>query len=156
MRNLRMRRLATGSMLCAVSLVGLAGCVNMFVSTDVPQTVIESCVRASGYPEGTQINVEEVFRTDGMNRRVIRSADISADEARKINRCIEARVMGTGSLPDVAGVSQRTETVRTATGSQVTYTYGTPPAAEGSTASPGIGQQCARRGAVLQGGSGYC
>ncbi|MGL6208994.1 MAG: hypothetical protein ACRC14_04090 [Paracoccaceae bacterium] len=125
-----MAHYAKRSMRVAVSLIGfatLAGCGSMFVAIRVPDSVIASCVRSSGFPDGTRVNVEKAFRSDGLDHRVIRSADISADEAKTINRCIEAAVKGSSALPDVAGVPQRVETVRTGNTVTETYTYGSPP-----------------------------
>jgi hypothetical protein len=141
---------------CLISVAVLTGCVGVFAPIRVPDTVIASCVRSSGFPDGTQYNVEEVFRTDGLDRRVIRSADITADDANKINRCIEGQVGSDASVRDVGGVPQRVETVRTGNTVTETDTYGTPPS---SAATPTAGQSTvSRRGQcrlTLSGGTGY-
>lgn len=129
----------------------------------VPDSVIADCVRSSGFPDGTQYAVEEVFRTDGLGRRVVRSAAITATQAHQINMCIESRVMGRSALPTVAGVPQRIETVQTATGFRETFIYGTPPTSEPAIAPvrptdaprPTVAG-CVPGGGVMQGGTGYC
>lgn len=145
------------TILSLACLVAVSGCVGVFYPHEVSDEVIASCVRSSGLPEGTQYTVEEVFRTDGMDRRVVRGPQISQDQAFRINKCIEGRVIGTAGLPSVAGVPQSMSSVPTATGRTDTFVYGTPPAGSMS-ASPGasIGSTCARRGNVMQGGTGYC
>lgn len=142
--------LLSGLAACAV----LAGC-SMFVPTKVPDSVIASCVRSNGFPDGTRYNVEEAFRSDGMDRRVIPGGDLGPAEANRINACIEARVMGTGALPAVGGVPQSVATETTASGTRTTYTYGTPPA---ETVPDALRERAEGRGICrmqIVGGTGY-
>ncbi len=134
----------------------LIGC-DAFVALDAPETVIASCGRSSGIPEGTQINVEQQLRTDNLRARVIPSRDIRQDKAFEINRCIEATVMGNSALPDVAGVPRRVETVRTLKSITDSYTYGTPPAPATTPTASQSGMTSRPRQCNLQmtGGSGY-
>jgi hypothetical protein len=129
----------------------LAGCAGVFVPLPVSDALIASCVRSSGFPDGTQYTVEEVFRTDGLGRRVIRSPNITPEEANRINICIEAQARGNSSLPPVAGVPQSVTSVQTGSGRTDTFTYGTPPA---SVAPVGSGRpgQCNLQ---MVGGTGY-
>jgi hypothetical protein len=132
----------------------LAGC-SMFVSTPVPDSVIASCVRSNGFADGTRYSVEEVFRTDGMDRRVIPGGDISPAAAGRINSCIEAEVMGGGALPAVAGVPQTVTSETTATGTRTTFTYGTPP---GDPAPAALRERASGGGVCrlqMVGGTGY-
>ncbi len=137
----------------------------MFTATAVPDSVIADCVRSSGFPDGTQFAVEEVFRTDGLGRRVVRSAAITSTQAHQINLCIESKVMGSSALPNVAGVPQQSESVQTANGLRETFTYGTPPTLQPAVAVAPVRQTDAPRptlaacmpgGGVMQGGTGYC
>ncbi|MBL9049923.1 MAG: hypothetical protein JNK19_07415 [Tabrizicola sp.] len=84
---------------CALT---LTACVGVFAPVKVSDEVIASCVRASGLPDGTQYTVEEVFRTDGMDRRVLPGPDVSPDQVFRINQCIEGRVMGTAPVEAVS------------------------------------------------------
>lgn len=158
----------TGKNLVAKSLGALSlvfaslvsGCT-AFVPVKVPDSVIASCVRSQGFPNGTQYAVEEVFRTDGMNRRVLPSIDISPDQAHAINRCVETQVMGNEALPMVAGVPQRVTVTGNGATMTETFTYGTPPARQTAvttrsqphTKSYGY---CLPINSVMQRGTGYC
>lgn len=145
------------SILSLVCTMAVSGCVGVFYPYEVSDAVIASCVRASGLPEGTQYTVEEVFRTDGLDRRVVRGPQISPDQAFRINQCIEGRVIGSSGMPPVAGVPQSMTSVQTANGRTDTFVYGTPPAASKSAGhGTGAVPNCGRRGNVMQGGTGYC
>jgi hypothetical protein len=84
---------------CAIT---LTACVGVFAPVKVSDEVIASCVRASGLPDGTRYAVEEVFRSDGMDRRVLPGPDVGPDQAFRINQCIEGRVMGTAPVQSVS------------------------------------------------------
>jgi hypothetical protein len=141
--------------LLAVSAVTLAitGC-SAFVPTRVPDSVIASCLRANGFNDGTQYNVEEVFRTDGMDRRVVPGGSVSPDAASAVNSCIEDTVLGdtASALPNVAGVPQTITTQTNGTTVTETFTYGTPPSAAAATSGPARAPMCQLQ---MTGGTGY-
>ena len=142
-------------------IVGLAGCVH-FASTKVEDSVIASCVSKGGFPQGTQINVERAFKTDGMDARVRPSIDIDATAARSINACIETAVMGKSVKYSSSGVSQKVETAPDGNSKRVTYTYGSMPktaapvvAGTTATSQPPVvtGHRACRN--TMVGGDGY-
>lgn len=76
-----------------------------------------------------------------------------------INACIRSRAqqgaVGASPLPDVAGGSQRVETVRAGNTVTETYTYGTPPAAKAASTPARQGGTGGRYCNPLTGGTGY-
>ena len=135
---------------CILGAAVLSGCIQ---SLDVPQSTIDACVRSSGFPDGTEVRVEQQLRTDNLRSRVLPSRDISQEKSYEINDCIEASVKGSQQLPSVAGVPQSVTSSQTGTIRTDTYTYGTPPATPTSVVPLA---RCERGGGVFQGGTGYC
>lgn len=141
---------------------GLGACVP-FTATTVSETAIASCVSQAGYAQGTAVNVDRAFRTDGMDARVRPSADIDPGAARRINACLESSVMrqSVNYSPAPQPVTAPTPPALGGAYHQTTYTYGSQPASAQpaapravATRQPAPTSHCT--GGVFQGGTNYC
>ncbi len=141
---------------------GLGACLP-FTPTKVPESAIASCVSQAGFAEGTTINVDRAFRTDGMDARVRPSIDIDQAAARQINACLELSVTGHSAeyIPGRKRVVAPTQAALGGAYSQTTYTYSSAPASAQTAAPRAVSRPQATRsvqcaGGVFQGGTSYC
>jgi hypothetical protein len=134
-------------------LLSLGACVSTDLSQDQAKELTAACRAETGAQGSYSVRMgrggvpeaDPVVGAYGLQ-------DGTPAEAAGLNACIARKT----SLPTVAGIQQSRTAVTTGTRTTETFTYGTPPATDRTTAAPSVGGQCARRGGVLQGGSGYC